>query len=251
MRGTQQQTTHLARRCLRVMSYNVHSCRGSDGRLRPERVVSVIRNTEPDVAALQELSSLSAAQYLADELHMDLFFVAARTHGDISYGNGILSRFSGMLMQDGPLPQLHPRLETRAAQWIRFATEWGDIDVINAHLGLDPKERLLQVDELLGTKWLTRPDMGPNVLLCGDLNARPGSAPYARLCTKLKDIQNGLPRRLSTFPALFPIIRIDHVMTSPSFNIDRVSVPSDILARWASDHRPLVADLSLEARASS
>jgi endonuclease/exonuclease/phosphatase family metal-dependent hydrolase len=111
-------------------------------------------------------------------------------------------------------------------------------------LGLDPKERVLQVQTLLGTDWLSRPDISPHVALCGDLNARPGSAPYEHLCTRLKDPQRDLPRRLATFPALFPVIRIDHVLTSPQLHVKRVSVPSDIIARLASDHRPLVIDLS-------
>ncbi len=243
---TQGNALQVPQHSLRVVSYNIHSCRGSDGRLRPDRVISVLRKTGADVAALQELGSLSAARNIAERMQMDLFFVAAQKRGELSYGNALLTRLSGATMHHGPLPQLHPRLEPRAAQWIRvsFRSEC-HVDIINTHLGLDPKERLIQTEELLGPNWLSRVDIGPHIVLCGDLNARPGSAPYARLCARLKDPQQSLARRFPTFPALFPVIRIDHVLTSPHLRVNRVNVPSDIIARLASDHRPLVVDISV------
>ena len=44
----------------RVMTYNVHACVGTDGRLDVERIASVIRMYSPDIVALQELDE---AQY--------------------------------------------------------------------------------------------------------------------------------------------------------------------------------------------
>jgi endonuclease/exonuclease/phosphatase family metal-dependent hydrolase len=40
---------------LRVMTYNIHSCKGRDGKVRPDRIVQVIREYHPDVVALQEV----------------------------------------------------------------------------------------------------------------------------------------------------------------------------------------------------
>lgn len=40
---------------LRVMTYNIHSCKGRDGKIRPERIAAVIRAAGPDVVALQEV----------------------------------------------------------------------------------------------------------------------------------------------------------------------------------------------------
>lgn len=37
------------------MTYNVHSCKGRDGRISPERVAEVIRAWEPDIVGLQEV----------------------------------------------------------------------------------------------------------------------------------------------------------------------------------------------------
>jgi endonuclease/exonuclease/phosphatase family metal-dependent hydrolase len=41
-----------AARRLRLLTYNVRHCRGTDGRVAPERVARVIAALEPDIVAL-------------------------------------------------------------------------------------------------------------------------------------------------------------------------------------------------------
>src|SRR5689334_13841828 len=50
-----QQRTHVRTVCVRIMTYNVHSCRGMDGAISHERIAEVIERYNPDVVALQEL----------------------------------------------------------------------------------------------------------------------------------------------------------------------------------------------------
>jgi endonuclease/exonuclease/phosphatase family metal-dependent hydrolase len=111
-------------------------------------------------------------------------------------------------------------------------------------LGLLRDETTLQADSLLGPDWLSAPELGPYSVLCGDLNARPGSPAYRRLCSRLCDAQLSAPRALPTFPAIFPLVRIDHVLTGRAFVVTSVQVPSNAGARLASDHRPLSVELS-------
>ncbi|MEK7358178.1 MAG: endonuclease/exonuclease/phosphatase family protein, partial [Bdellovibrionota bacterium] len=40
-----------------VVSWNVHSCIGTDGHYRPERIAEVIGTLNPDFVALQEIDS--------------------------------------------------------------------------------------------------------------------------------------------------------------------------------------------------
>lgn len=230
---------------LRLTTYNVHGCRGHDGRVRPERILDVILQINPEVLALQELDGLDCVEYLAERLKMQMFFVAARPRqrGEGSYGNAILTRLPAVLIRAAALPRLHETSEARAAQWVRVATEFGLLDVVNTHLGLLRAETMLQAESLLGPEWLAAPELGAYVVLCGDFNARPGSPPYRRLCSRLLDAQLRTPRPLPTFPALFPLIRIDHVLTGRSLSIAGVHVPSNARARLASDHRPLTVDL--------
>src|SRR5690606_25634562 len=53
--GTLRRRPAARAETLRVMTYNVHSCIGMDGKLDPERIARVIARARPDVVALQEL----------------------------------------------------------------------------------------------------------------------------------------------------------------------------------------------------
>ena len=43
----------------RILTYNIHSGRGADGRLDLGRIVSVIAAAAPDIVALQEVDKLA------------------------------------------------------------------------------------------------------------------------------------------------------------------------------------------------
>jgi endonuclease/exonuclease/phosphatase family metal-dependent hydrolase len=49
----------------------------------------------------------------------------------------------------------------------------------------------------------------------------------------------------ATFPARLPLLALDRVWTSPRSMLRRLAVHRSPLARRASDHLPLVADLEL------
>ncbi|HET9953839.1 MAG TPA: endonuclease/exonuclease/phosphatase family protein [Polyangiaceae bacterium] len=229
---------------LRIMTYNVHSCRGVDGRTRPERILKVIRKSNPDVVALQELDGPAASHDFAQALGMRHFYVEARSKGSTGFGNALLTRFPADLVRQEALPRLSPQQEPRAAQRLRVHTSFGSVEIVNTHLGLSDAERVLQVDKLLSVDWLAEVTGAQYSVLCGDLNARPGSPAYRRLTERLRDAQTSLGQGQSTFPSLFPIVRIDHVFTNDLLVARHAEVPVGTLARLASDHRPLVVDLS-------
>ncbi|MCP3177943.1 hypothetical protein MJO47_12605 [Desulfuromonas sp. KJ2020] len=68
---------------------------------------------------------------------------------------------------------------------------------------------------------------------------------YRRLAGRLKDVQieaqNHRPR--GTYSGRFPAVRIDHIFTIPGFEVTGIEVPSSELARSASDHLPLIAEM--------
>src|SRR3954466_12837671 len=75
---------------LRIVTYNVHKCRGLDGRVRPERIAKVIAALDTDAIALQEIFA-EQAEYLAQELKYAVCFGENRKIGKKSYGNATLS----------------------------------------------------------------------------------------------------------------------------------------------------------------
>jgi endonuclease/exonuclease/phosphatase family metal-dependent hydrolase len=218
----------------------------------------VIDAVKPDIAGLQELDAeqersrgLDQTRFLAERLGMAFFYVAARRCGTGHFGNALLCRLPCESIRYACIPQLHASSEPRAAQWIAVDGPWGRFHIVNTHLGLRPQEQLIQARSLLGGDWLGHPDMGQHAILCGDLNARPGSPAYIALKERLRDAQLTDGRRpRATFPALLPLVRIDHVFLSSSLGAERVEVPAG-LARIASDHRPLVVDVKPHAESLS
>jgi endonuclease/exonuclease/phosphatase family metal-dependent hydrolase len=204
------------------------------------------------VVALQELDNgqhrtqgLDQPQFFARGLEMQLHFVPARERLGGHYGNAILTRHSSRLLRSGCLPRLHEACEPRAAIWVGIDTPWGEVHVLNVHLGLQKRERGMQTEALLGDGWFTDPRRGELAIVCGDFNATPGSAVYARFADKLMDAQLAAGGGRPTFPAIWPLVRIDHVFVSPKLRVVGADVPGTLAARVASDHRPLVADVTL------
>src|SRR5437868_2929793 len=84
---------------LRIVTYNVHKCRGLDRRVRPERIAAVLKETGGDVIALQEVLSIEGhgheqhqARCIAEAMGMDYRIGEnRRLHGG-AYGNVTLSR---------------------------------------------------------------------------------------------------------------------------------------------------------------
>ena len=238
---------------LRVLTYNVHRCIGSDGRLAPDRVAAVIAACQPDVVALQELdvghsrtSFADQPRMLASYLEMDWVFHPAIRRADEHYGDAILSRRAMHLVQAASLPTLPgwPMLEQRGALWVTIEFHGRKVHVINTHLGLLARERLMQTEALLGSDWLGHPDCAGPRLLCGDLNAWPGTRAYRCVRRVLRDAQerprHALPR--CTYPARCPLLRIDHVFHSPDLVVHAVHVPRNRQTRVTSDHLPLLVE---------
>jgi endonuclease/exonuclease/phosphatase family metal-dependent hydrolase len=65
----------------------------------------------------------------------------------------------------------------------------------------------------------------------------------------MHDVQAHAPGHTAkrTFPARWPLRRIDHIFASKHFEVCGVKVLDDDLTRIASDHLPLAADLKLIA----
>ncbi|GAA0570846.1 endonuclease/exonuclease/phosphatase family protein [Craurococcus roseus] len=243
---------------LRLLTYNVRSCRGTDGRLSPERIAEVIAGARPDVVALQELdmgrartNGLDQAHAVAQELGMRFHFHPALHVEEERYGDALLSALPMRLVKAGPLPGLSrlPLLEPRGALWVAVDLGGGvELQVVNTHLGLVARERLAQAAALLGAGWLGHPDCrGKPAVLLGDFNAVSRSPAYRLLAGRLRDAQRAVPghRPRPTFPARWPVIRIDHVFLGEGVEALRAEARRGVVERVASDHLPLVVDVEV------
>ncbi len=243
---------------LRVMTYNIHSCAGIDGKIRPERIARVINRFSPDIVAVQEVDSRrrrsgghDQADLIAAHLRMKHVFHAMFEEEKERYGIAVFARHPFTVVKSGFLTPPEPRLfrEARGAIWLRFDQDDGPpIHFFNTHFGLGRAERRNQVDELLGNAWLGSLPDREAVVLCGDLNSMPNSYVCRRLRERFADAQLALRghRPQATFSSVRPLLRIDHIFVSRHFVVREVERPATVAALVASDHLPLCAELFLQ-----
>jgi endonuclease/exonuclease/phosphatase family metal-dependent hydrolase len=246
------------------MTYNIHGCVGTDRRCEPERVANVIRRYQPDVVALQEVDvgqgrsgGLHQARHIADLTNLSAHFTSARETDGGHYGNAILTHHPYELRAEGILPVR--RGEVRAAQWLRLSLPEGYLDVVNTHLSLHFFERLAQARALFSDD-PTLPEVSrekapfaalsgamERLILCGDFNSGRLSPIYFWLRRRLLDAQRAGGRSgRATWPARCPFLRLDHVWVGSDLRVERVDVPRDPAIVQASDHLPIIVDLTIE-----
>lgn len=250
--GSFERVSEGARR-VRLVTYNVHGCVGTDGRRSAARVAEALAAFAPDVIALQELDVRRARSGREDQpsiiaraLCMDAHFCPAFTAGDEHYGNALLSRYPLRLRRAESLPRRGVS-EPRGAMWATLDVGGSSLQVVNTHLGLDPRERVEQVRALLGRRWVGDPGFQGPAVVCGDLNAMPATRAYRMLTARLRDAQRLSPQRWPqrTFPSGWPAFRIDHILVDEALRVEETSALVTPLTRVASDHLPLLATLVL------
>jgi len=239
---------------LRVVSYNMHVSRGTDGKLDLERVAEVIKAAEPDIVALQEVDRgvrrtgrVDQPKRLAQLTSMHVVFAANFAYQGGEYGQAVLSRHPIIKTTTHPLPHApgtgrHIALEAR----VDLGDRHGSVAVVATHLDhlADPSDRIAQAKRL-NALFAPQSDTARSnlpALLVGDLNATPGSEPIAIL---ERGWQRAAPDNPApTFPAGEPTRKIDYVLYRPR---DRWQVRETrvLEAPVASDHRPFLAVLAL------
>ncbi|MCF8470870.1 MAG: endonuclease/exonuclease/phosphatase family protein [Parvibaculum sp.] len=224
---------------LRVLSWNVHGGVGPDRRYDFARIVELIRRHNPDVIALQEIDSRGRG---GDGPPLSLLREALGEHAaeartisapDGHYGHIIVSRFplSTTRLHDLSFGSREPR----CAIATQVETSSGCVRLVTTHLGLSIRERRSQSARLAA---LARGASGPCIMM-GDFN---DWFSFGWVRRRLKTV---LPWRTRerTFPAWYPLLRLDRVYCSASVRI--VKSWTDERASRISDHLPIIADISL------
>ena len=238
---------------LRALTWNIHKCIGGlDGKYRPERVCDVIRHYDPDVVLLQEVDqgvkrSRGDRQIdvLGDLLGLRhrAFMPNVKVLGGGEYGNGILSRYpvSDVHNIDLTLPPKKRRSALHARCRLRLGRHARTIHLFNLHLGLAGIERSHQLATFLRSPQFTRLHAKTPIILAGDLNDVWGTIGPRQLGPV--GFQSG--GRLRTFPSYAPLRALDGIHVRGTISLVDVRASRLALAREASDHLPLVAELQL------
>jgi endonuclease/exonuclease/phosphatase family metal-dependent hydrolase len=222
---------------LRVVSYNVHGLRDD-----LDALGAVVRELAPDVLVVQESPRrLRWRARCADLAHRCGLVYAAG--GGAALGNLILVNLRVAVPRSWSLRYpLVPGRHMRGAVFARCVVSGVALTVAGTHLGLVADERLDQARRLRAA--LAGVD-GPTVL-AGDFN-EPADGPARRLLAEGRVDAAGVDDT-PTFPAAgvgAAGARIDALLVHPAVTVAGYRVASSAAGIRASDHLPVVVDLSL------
>lgn len=240
---------------LRVVTYNIRHGRGLDGRVDLEATLATLRRAGADWIGLQEVDRgrarsgrVDQAAWLAARLGVRAVFGPSLRAGGGDggdYGNALLCRGPVAEVEVQRLPAL---AEPRTCLWARVGVGPGPgayCWVGVTHLGLPLCDRRRQVRALAARiERLSGP-----VILLGDFNATPGAEELTPLHALLVDAAGAAGLAAGTYRGDDERdrrrgLRIDFVWVSREIGVRR----AEVLESRASDHLPLVVDLSLPAR---
>ena len=234
-------------RTLRVATYNIHRCRGLDGRTNPARIAEVIRAIEPDVIALQEVIGASSsgpghAEELGALLGMGWVMAPTRHLRGSLFGNVVLSRHP--IHHHAQYDLSWKTCEPRGCQRVDISVGGDTLHLYNVHLGTAILERRHQATRLAGILHDRR--VGEPKIVLGDFNEWLKGLATNVLSERLQsiDLRRHLRRR-RTYPGVFPVLHLDHIYYEGTVEVVALDLPRTRLALLASDHLPLVADLRI------
>lgn len=228
---------------LRIASYNVHGCVGTDGAHDEARVARAIGALAADAVGLQEVPFQRTAEgafgplALLDGLPGYRAICAPIERRDgVWHGNALLTRAPVARAQSICLSV--KRCEPRTALEVELSLEGTRCRVITTHLGLRPVERRHQVRALLRHLACDRELI---TVLLGDFNewflrGRP---------LRWLERYFGRGRALATYPSRWPLFALDRVWVHPGAKLLGYRVAREPPFRVASDHLPIVAEIAV------
>ena len=239
---------------LRVATYNVHKCRGMDGRIRPDRVAEVLSEIDADIVALQEIVCLEGkrredhqAQYIAEELGYHAELGENRKHKGGAYGNLVLSRLPIHHAQNFEISV--PGRERRGCLRADVRLHHGSLlHVFNVHLGTSYFERRKQARKLFDREVVTHRHLLGAKIILGDFNewTKGMASRLFQAHFKSGDLRSHLGHT-KTYPGFLPVLHLDHIYFDKQLALNSLSLHRSRKARVASDHLPLVAEFHISA----
>lgn len=271
----------------RLVTYNIHRAIGVDRQFRPDRIEAILRHCDADVVLLQEVDWRAPRSGLRD-LAADLARRLGYRHRAVGlnvtlrlgkYGNATLSRFP--IVRRRNLDLTLGARKRRGALFTRLrlteARRPVELDVFNIHLSLSAAVRQRQVRYLLQTHEVGAHKLGaaprtealaraarhavqgPKVdaslvpaIIAGDTNdwrnvlRQKLFDPAGFLC--ITNRRPGSRWSIKTYPSLAPTAGLDKIFCRGPLHALHVHRSRLALARVASDHLPVIAELELLAR---
>lgn len=225
---------------LRVASYNIHKAIGLDRRRDPERTLTVLREINADIVALQEADRRfgSRAAAIPPPLirkHSQYRPVPLDTRPDSIgwHGNALLVHDAVLVAEAGAIPL--PTLEPRGAIWAEVIAHGHRLRVVGMHLDLSGIRRRQQIRAILHHL----PHDGVPTILMGDLNEWSVHRGALReFGPRFHVLAPG-----KSFHTRNPVAQLDRIIVDTRLSVLGCGVHHSAAAARASDHLPVWADI--------
>lgn len=230
---------------VRIMSYNVHNCDGTDNVFDYKRIANIINRVEPDVISLQELDSVTtrnkgvfSLKELSELTDMHYVYARAINFQGGAYGIGLLSKEKPIKYYTVPLPG---REEGR----VLLIVEFDKYVCCAVHLSLTEADQKTSVSIIQNTlKNLSKP-----VFLAGDMNSVYTSETQAAMRETFKTLSN---HKRNTYPSNEAKECIDYIYAyNDNQHLFSVIQNQVLDEKIASDHLPLFTDVRIAADATT
>ena len=224
-------------RQMRIMSYNIHICKGMDKALDIERTANVIKGVNPDFVGLQEVDSVAKRSdfvFQAKELGrltgMHYYFAPAKEHKNGGlYGIAALVKEKPLSFRYIPLPGEE---EVRTF----LILEYDDYLLCNTHFSLRSVSRKESIEIIRKTL----AEYGKPAILTGDFNMSPISEETQQMLVDWEVLSDTTK---FTFPSKGPRRAIDYIWGYGKDNKYEVVKYEVLNEPITSDHQPLYADI--------
>ena len=229
---------------LKVATYNVRKCVGTDRKRDPNRIINVLKEIDADIIALQEADRRFGARESSistDLLESSTDWTAApldvRPHSIGWHGNAILLR-NGIKLRDAHPLDL-PMLEPRGAVMVEIESDGAPLRVIGVHLDLSGLWRRKQVRWLLA--YLDAQPRHLPTIIMGDFNQWSDRGALSEFAFH----HHRILKTPNSFHSSRPIAQLDRIIVSHDINVTEFGAHNSPLSQRASDHLPVWANLSV------
>ena len=218
-----------------------------DRRVRPERIAEVLAAIDADIIALQEVigpgpNGPGHAEGIGAALGMGWVMAPARELRRHQFGNVVLSHFP--IRDHAQLDLSWQNSESRNSQRVEIDLGPGKVQIYNVHLGTALRERRYQAAKL--ATWVVDRRINAPKIVLGDFNEWARGLATDVLGQRLRSMDHQPPvKRRRTYPGFFPLLHLDHIYYLGHVEIRKIDLPRTRLAKMASDHLPLVAEIRL------
>nr|WP_315459000.1 endonuclease/exonuclease/phosphatase family protein [uncultured Sphingorhabdus sp.] len=229
---------------IKVATYNIRKAVGLDQRRNPARILSVLKEIDADIIALQEVDRRFGARVSALPLEMleaETSWMPVPMHFRPAaigwHGNAILIRKGIEVRLADPIDM--PTLEPRGAVMAELSVGGHALRVIGVHLDLSGLWRRKQIRALLAAIDASPRHM-PTVMM-GDFNQWSDSGALSELAFH----HHRLVQTPKSFHSARPVARLDRIIVSHDVKVTEADAHISVLSRQASDHLPLWATIEI------